>query len=75
MLKKFPSDKINNTKNALRFLSRAPTPHSFTFNLRFLYELKDKVRLPKTVCGIFHFRFRFAFINTYIFVQQNAWTL
>ena len=75
MLKKFPSDKINGTKNALFFLSRAPTHHSFTFNLRFLYELKHKVCLSKTVCGIFHFRFRFVFIKVYIFVQQNAWTL
>ena len=37
MLKKFPSDKINDTKNALFFLSQAPTHHSFTFDLRFLY--------------------------------------
>ena len=35
------------------------------FNLRFLYELKQKVRLSKTVCGIFHFRFRFVFIKVY----------
>ena len=75
MLKKFPSDKINGTKNALFFLSRAPTHHSFTFNLRFLYELKHKVRLSKTECGIFHFRFCFVFIKVYIFVQQNAWNL
>ena len=75
MLKKVPSDKINGTKNALFFLSRAPAHHKFTFNLRFLYELKHKVRLSKTVCGIFHFRFRFIFIKVYIFVQQNAWTL
>ena len=39
MLKKVSSDKINGTKNALFFLSRAPIDHSFTFNLRFLYEL------------------------------------
>ena len=75
MLKKIPSDKINGTKNALFFLSRAPTHHSFTFNLQFLYELKHKVRLSKTLCGIFHFRFRFVFIKVYIFVQQNACTL
>ena len=68
-------DKINGTKNALFFLSRAPAHHSFTFNLRFLYELKHKVRLSKTVCGIFHFRFRFVFIKVYIFIQQIAWTL
>ena len=74
-LKKFPSDKTNGTKNALFFLSRAPTRHSFTFNLRFLYELKNKVRLSKTVCGIFLFRFPFVFIKVYIFVQQFTWTL
>ena len=75
MLKKFPSGKINGTKNVLFFLSRAPTHHSFTFNLQFLYELKHKVRLSKTVYGIFHFRFCFVFIKVHIFVQQNAWTL
>ena len=75
MLKKFPSDGINGTKNSLFFLSRPPTHHSFTLNLRFLYELKYKVRLSKTVWGIFHFRLRFVFIKVYIFVQQNAWTL
>ena len=75
MLKKFPSDKINGTKSDFFFPLRAPTFHSFTFNLRFLFELKHKVRLSKTVCGIFHFRFRFAFIRVYIFVQQNAWTI
>ena len=73
--KKFPSDKINGTKHALLFLSRAPAHHSFNFNLRFLYELKHKIRLFKTVCEIFDFRFRFVFIRVYIFVQQNAWTL
>ena len=73
MLKKFLSDKINGTKNALFFLSRAPTHQGFNFNLRLLYELK--VRLSKTVCGIFHFQFRFVFIKVYIFVQQNAWTI
>ena len=75
MLKKFPSGKINGTKNVLFFLSRAPTHHSFTFDLRFLYDLRQKVRRSKTVYGIFHFRFRFVLIKVYIFVQQNAWTL
>ena len=75
MLKTFPSDKINGAKNALFFLSQAPTHHIFTFNLRFLYELKHKVRLCKTVFGIFHLRFRFAFIKVYNFVQQNILTL
>ena len=75
MLKKFSSDKINGTKNAIFFLSRAPTHHSFTFNLRFLYELKHKVRLSKTVCGIFHFRFGSVFIKVYVFVEGNTWAL
>ena len=74
-MKKIPSGKINGTKNALFFLSRAPTNNSFTFNLKFLYELKHKIGLSKTVCGIFHFRFRFAVIKVYIFVQQNTWAL
>ena len=60
MLKKFPLDKINGTENDLFFLSRATIHYSFTFDLRFSYELKHKFRLSKTVCGIFHFRFRFA---------------
>ena len=72
MLKQLPLEKLNRTKNDFFFLLRAPTHHSFTFNLWFLYELKHKIR---TVCGIFHFRFRFVFIKVYIFVQQNAWTL
>ena len=75
MLRKFPSDKINRTKNSLFFLSRALTHDSFAFNLRFLYEVKHNFRLSKTVRGIFHFRFRFVFIKVYIFVQQNAWTI
>ena len=72
MLKKIPLDKINGTKNALFFLSRFRTHHSSTFTFRFLYELKHKVSLSKTVERIFHFRFRFVFIEVYILVQQNA---
>ena len=68
MLKNFPSDKINGTKDALFFLSQAPTHHSFTFDSKFLYELKHKIRLSKGVWGIFHFRFRFVFIKVCIFV-------
>ena len=48
---------------------------SFTFNLWLLYELKLKVSLSKTVCGILHFLFHLIFIVVYIFAQQNAWTL
>ena len=73
--KKNPLDKINGTKNVLFFLLEAPAHHSFTFNSQFLYELKHNVCLSKTVCGIFHFQFRSAFVKVNIFVQQNALTL
>ena len=49
MLKKIPSDKMNVTNNGVFFLSQAPTHHSFTFNLQFLYELKHKVHLSNSV--------------------------
>ena len=58
----FPSDKINVIKNSVFFLSH------FTFNLQFLYELKHKVRLSKSLCWIFHFRLLFVFIKVCIFV-------
>ena len=38
-VKEYPLGKINDTKNAL-FLLRALTHHSFSFNSRFLSELK-----------------------------------
>ena len=55
MLKEFPSDKANVTKNAFFFLWRAPTRHNVTLNSQFLRELKRKVRLSKKVCGVFQF--------------------
>ena len=61
MLKVFPSDKTNGTNNALFFLLRAPTHHSFTFNLGFLYELKHKVFLSKVCVGDFPFSNLFYF--------------
>ena len=73
MLKIFPSDKINVTKNTLFFLSRSPTHHSFTVNSRFLHELKHKVYLSKKVRGISHFRFRLVFIKVHIFFNKNHW--
>ena len=42
-------ESLKGTKNALFFHLRAPTYHSFIFNFRFLYELKDKFCLSKTV--------------------------
>ena len=65
------SGKVKGPKDSIFFLPWAPTHHSFTFNLRLLHELEHKVRLSKTVSGIFHF----VFIKVYIFVQQNAWAL
>ena len=65
MLKKFLSDKINVTKNALFFLSQAPTHHSFTYNSQFLYELKHSLISLKLCAGfpIFNFvSFLFKFI-------------
>ena len=47
--------KKNGTKNGPFFFSQAPTHDSFTFNLRFSYELKHKVHLSETVCGILCF--------------------
>ena len=41
-VKKIPLDKVNVTKNAQFFLSATSSNHSFTFNLRFLFELKHK---------------------------------
>ena len=45
MLKKFLPYK----KHTLFFLSWAPTHHSFTFDWQFVYELKHKAHLSKTV--------------------------
>ena len=49
------------------FFSLAPAHHSFTFNLRFLYELKHKVRLSKTACGFSVFD-SVAFLLKFIFL-------
>ena len=55
MLKKFPSDKINTTKKTLFSLSRAQTHHGFTFNSRFLYELKHRFVSIKMCVWVFIF--------------------
>ena len=75
MLKTFPFGQNKRYRKFIFFLSWALAHHSFTFNLRFLYQLKHKVRLSKAMCWIFHFLFCFVFIKVYIFVQQNARTL
>ena len=58
-------------KNALFFLLRAPTHHSFTFNLRFLYELKYKVRLLKLYVGFFIFD-SVAFLLKFMFCSTKC---
>ena len=40
--------------------------------VQFLYELKRKGYLSKTVRGIFHFRLRLIFIKVYIFVRHKS---
>ena len=57
------------------FLLRAATHHSFTFNLRFLYELKPKVHLSKSEWGIFFIQFRLIFIKVYIFSAKSMVSL
>ena len=69
---KIPFGQNKRYKNDLFLLLQAPNHHSFTYNFRFLYKLKRKVFLSKSVRGIFHFQFSFVFIKVYIFVQQNA---
>ena len=72
MWKKFPLDKINFTKNALFFLSRAPTHHSFTFNSRFSYELKHNAHLSKKVSVGF---FIFNSLSFLLWLSINSLTL
>ena len=68
-------DKNNCYKKCSLFSFLSPNLSVLQFYLRFLYELKHKVHLSKTVCESFHFRFQFVFIKVYIFVQEKAWTL
>ena len=66
VVKQFPSEKIHGTKNALFFLSWTPAHHSYTFNSRFSYQLKEKVRLFKKV-SLFLLKFILLFENKYRF--------
>ena len=72
MLKRSPSAKTNGTKFALFFLLRAPTHHSFTFNLQFLYTQKRKVPPLYNSVRDVPFWFCLVFIKVYYFAQQNA---
>ena len=69
MLKKFPSDKINFTKNTVFSLSRVQTHHSFTFNSRFLYKLKRKVHLSESMRGV-----RFSVFNSFNAMILRSYT-
>ena len=70
MSKKLPLDKINSTKNAL-FFSLAPTHHSFTFILQFLYELKHMFVSPK-LCAGFSIFDSVLFLLAFIFLLNKA---
>ena len=70
-----PSDKIKLQKVNSFFLHELQLSQLITFNTGSLHELKHKVYPSKSVCGIFHFRFRLDFIKVYILVQQKAPTL
>ena len=70
MLKKYPSEKISVTKNALFFLSRAPTHHSFNCNLQFLYEVNIMVHLSKTMC-VFHIFGSVSFLLNFLFLLNK----
>ena len=49
--KKFPNSKKNTAKKSHFYISRAPTQHTFIFNLRFFYELKQMAPVSKTCLG------------------------
>ena len=63
MLTKFPSDKINGTKNALFFFFFAPTDYSFLLVCDSYMILK--VRVSKNFCGILISSFVFLFIKVH----------
>ena len=53
------------------FSFASSTHHRFIFNLQFLYELKQTVRLSKTMCRVFEFWFHFVFIEIYILTHNS----
>ena len=66
ILKKFALGKIDGTKNVVFFLLGASIHQSSTFNLRFLYVLKNKVRLFKMCVGFSIF----VKVKVYIFFSK-----
>ena len=71
MLKKIPLEKMNVTKNALFFLSQAPTYRSFTFDLRFLYELKHTRFDSLKLCVGFSIFDSVSFLLKFIFLFKK----
>ena len=71
ILKMFPSDRINVTKNAHFFLSAAWTHHSFTFNSEILCKLKCKSLVSKSVCD-FPFLIPFCFCQKLYFCSTKG---
>ena len=75
-LKKFPSDKISGTKKPSFFFRELQLITALLLTCdSYMHWSTLKVRLSKTMRGIFHFGFRFGFIKVYVFAQQNGWTL
>ena len=71
-LKKLLSGNINGRKMH-SFLSRVRTHHSLIFNLQFLYELKRKIPLAKSVWGVFPFWIPFRFYwNSYFCSKKSV---
>ena len=54
------------------FLSQAPTHHNFTFNLRFLYELKHKIRFSLNFECDFQFSIPFRFYKSLYFCSRKC---
>ena len=55
-------------KNAVFFFSWASAHYSFISNSRVLYDRNHKVRLSKSACRVFHFRFCLIFIKVFIYL-------
>ena len=68
MLKKFSSDKADGTKNALFFLSRAPTHHCFTFNFDSYMSRNTRFVSLKLCVWDFAFSITFRFLLKFIFL-------
>ena len=70
MLKTFPSEKINGTQTAFFFFYELQLI-TVLFLICNSYMSWSTRFVSKSVCGIFHFRFRFVFIKAYIFFSTK----